>query len=68
MWKKAIITLDYKSMQRPECTNKDKAHERHTIRPQIDQQAAERFVKHGIQYREQKPNQPPPNKKIKFSD
>ncbi|KAJ8922333.1 hypothetical protein NQ315_004276 [Exocentrus adspersus] len=43
------------------------AHERHTLRPKIDQQAAKRFVKHGIQYKN-KPDQPPPNKKIKFSD
>ncbi|KAJ8942941.1 hypothetical protein NQ318_003827 [Aromia moschata] len=28
------------------------AHERQTIRPKIDQQAASRFVKHGIQHRE----------------
>ncbi|CAG9816288.1 unnamed protein product [Phaedon cochleariae] len=44
------------------------AHERQTIRPKIDQQAAERFVKHGVGFRKESNNQPPPNKKIKFSD
>ncbi|XP_018575751.1 nuclear nucleic acid-binding protein C1D-like [Anoplophora glabripennis] len=43
------------------------AHERQTIRPRIDQQAAGRFVKHGIQYKD-KSKGLPPNKKLKFSD
>ncbi|KAJ8928666.1 hypothetical protein NQ314_018760 [Rhamnusium bicolor] len=42
------------------------AHERQMIRPKIDQQAASRFVKHGIQYKTDKADQPPPNKKIKL--
>ncbi|KAG5896069.1 hypothetical protein JTB14_006858 [Gonioctena quinquepunctata] len=41
------------------------AHERQTIRPKIDQEAAGRFVKHGINY---KNDQQTLNKKIKFTD
>lgn len=40
-----------------------KAHERNTIRPKIDKEAAARFVKHGVQYKDKdKEGQPPPKK------
>lgn len=42
------------------------AHERQTIRPKIDQAVANRFVKHGIQYKEGDGS--PINKKTKFAD
>ncbi|KAF7268976.1 ribosomal RNA processing 47 [Rhynchophorus ferrugineus] len=41
------------------------AHERQTIRPKVDQSAAKRFVKHGINHKETCET---PNKKIRFND
>ncbi|XP_074028034.1 nuclear nucleic acid-binding protein C1D-like [Leptinotarsa decemlineata] len=41
------------------------AHERQTIRPKLDQEAAGRFIKHGINF---KNDQQVSNKIIKFSD
>lgn len=44
------------------------AHERNTIRPTVNKQVAERFVKHGINYRRGDGDGPPPNKITKFTD
>lgn len=44
------------------------AHERQTIRPKLDQAAAGRFVKQGINHKNQKDDEQPPNKKIRFDD
>ncbi|RZC37945.1 nuclear nucleic acid-binding protein C1D [Asbolus verrucosus] len=44
------------------------AHERQTIRPKLDQPAARRFIKHGLQYRDAAEIEEPPHKKLKLSN
>ncbi|XP_072401277.1 nuclear nucleic acid-binding protein C1D [Diabrotica undecimpunctata] len=44
------------------------ARERHTIRPKVDKFAAERFIKHGINYSRNEDNTPTLNKRIRFED
>ncbi|XP_050308910.1 nuclear nucleic acid-binding protein C1D [Anthonomus grandis grandis] len=45
------------------------AHDRHTIRPVIDIDAAKRFIKHGIKHKiDHNTDDTPPNKRIVFDD